>query len=115
MDPPMAIVSQLINTDHLMHENASPSSQTAEMLAINLLNNSLLPDDTLTAAKLELIGIAESRQLHSNYENVVSSEEIMDLSGILNTLDKDIIKQQNSLVQVTNATQGLSDSSVRKF
>jgi hypothetical protein len=95
MDPPMAIVSRLINTftkvtsckrkekedlnqftslfwglkaDHLMHENASSSSQTAEMLAINLLNNSLLPDDTLTAAKLELIGIAESRQLHSNYE-----------------------------------------------
>jgi hypothetical protein len=38
-----------------MHANASTSNQTAKMLAIILLNNSLLPDDTLTAAKLELV------------------------------------------------------------
>jgi hypothetical protein len=48
-----------------MHANASTSSQTAEMLAIILLNNALLPDETLTAAKLELIRIAESRQVSS--------------------------------------------------
>jgi hypothetical protein len=68
-DPPMAIVSRLITTftkvttckrkpkedltqftsrfwglaaDHLIHANASTSSQTAEMLAIILLNNALL-------------------------------------------------------------------------
>jgi hypothetical protein len=114
-DPPMAIVSRLINTfsrvtsfkrmakedlkqftsrfwglaaDHLMHANASSSSQTAEILAILLLNNSLLPDDTLTAAKLELIRIEESMQLPSNSQKVVSSDEIMDLSGELTTLDK---------------------------
>jgi hypothetical protein len=49
-----------------MNANASSSSQTAEMLAIILLNNSILPDDTVTAEKLELIRIAESRQLPSN-------------------------------------------------
>jgi hypothetical protein len=38
----------------------SPPVKPLKMLAI-LLNNSLLPDDTLTAAKLELIRIAESR------------------------------------------------------
>jgi hypothetical protein len=109
-DPPMAIVSRLINTfskvisckrkpkedlnqftsrfwglaaDHLMHANASSSSQTAEMLAIILLNNSLLPDDTLTAAKLELIRIAESRQVPSTSRKFASSEEIMELSPII--------------------------------
>jgi hypothetical protein len=97
----MAIVSRLINTfskvpsckrkanedlnqftsifcglaaDHLMHENASSSSQTSEMSAILLLNNSLLPGDTLTAAKFEFIFIAESRQLPSNSQEVLSSE-----------------------------------------
>ena len=141
-DPPMAIVSRLISTfskvtsckrkpkedlnqftsrfwglaaDHLMHANASSSSQTAEMLAIILLNNSLLPDDTLTAAKLELIRIAESRQLPSNSQTVISSEEIMDLSGELTTLDKDIIKQHNRLVQANSVPQGLGESSVRKL
>jgi hypothetical protein len=97
-DPPMAIISRLINTfskvisckrkpnedineftslfwglaaEHLVHANASTSSQTAEILAIILLNNSLLPDDTLTAAKLELIRIAESRQVPSNSRKFV--------------------------------------------
>jgi hypothetical protein len=106
-DPPMAIVYRLINTfsnvifckrkpkddiktftsrfwglsaDHLMHANAFTSGQTAEMLAIILLNNSLLPDDTLTAAKLELIRIAESRQVPSNSHNFVSPEDIAKVS-----------------------------------
>jgi hypothetical protein len=35
------------------------------MLAILLLNNSILPDDTMTAAKLDLIRIAESRLWYS--------------------------------------------------
>jgi hypothetical protein len=48
--------------EHLMHAGASSSSQTPEMLAIILLNNSNLQDETLTAAKLELIRVAESRQ-----------------------------------------------------
>jgi hypothetical protein len=56
-----------LTADNLMHANASSSSKTTEMLAI-------IPDDTLTAAKLELIRIAASRQLPSNSQNVVSSE-----------------------------------------
>jgi hypothetical protein len=43
-----------------MHAGTSSSSQTVEMLAIILLNNSSLQDETLTAAKLELIRIAET-------------------------------------------------------
>jgi hypothetical protein len=95
-----------------MHANASTSSQTAEMLAIILLNNSLLPDDTLTAAKLELIRIAESRQIPSNPRKIVSPEEIAEVSGELNVLDKDIVKQHNHLVQVTSSTQGRGDNSL---
>jgi hypothetical protein len=88
-----------------MHANASFSSQTAEMLAILL--NSLLPDDTLTAAKLELIRIVESRQLPSNSQIFVSSDEIMDLFGALTIIEKEIIREHDSLVQVIRAPQGL--------
>jgi hypothetical protein len=141
-DPRMAIVSRLINTfskvisckrkpkedinectsrfwglaaDHLMHADASTSSQTAEMLAIILLNNYLLPDDTMTAAKLELIRIAESRQVPSNSRKFVSPEEIAEVSEELNVLDKDIFKQHNHLVHVTSAPQGSGDKSLRKL
>ena len=75
-----------------MHSDASTSSQTAEILEIILLNNSLLPDDTLTAAKLELIRIAESRVVPSKSRKFVSPEEIAEVSGELNVLDKDIVK-----------------------
>jgi hypothetical protein len=98
-----------------MHANASSSSQTVEMLAIILLNNSLLPDDTLTAAKLELIRIAESRQVPSNSRKFASSEEVMELSEELTTLDKDIVKQHNRLVHVTSVPQGRGDMSLRKL
>jgi hypothetical protein len=138
----MAIVSRLINTfskvisckrkpkediteltsrfwglaaDHLMDANASTSSQTSEMLAIILLNNSLLPDDTLTAAKLELIRIAESRQVPSKSRKFVSPEEIAEVSEELNVLDKNIVKQHNHLVHVTSAPQGRRDNSLRKL
>jgi hypothetical protein len=134
----MAIVSRLINTfskvisckrkpkedinefnsrlwglaaDHLMHTNESTSSQTAEMLARILLNNSLLLDDTLAAAKLELIRITESTQVPSNSRKIVSSEEIAEVSEELNVLDKDIVKQHNHLVHVTSAPQGRGDNS----
>jgi hypothetical protein len=138
----MAIVSRLINTfskvisrkrkpkedinelnsrlwglaaDHLMHANASTSSQTAEMLAIILLNNSLLPDDTLTAAKLEIIRIEESRQVPSNLRKFASPEEIAEVSEELNVLDKDIVRQHNRLVHVTSAPQKRGDNSLRKL
>jgi hypothetical protein len=89
-DPPMAVVSRLISTfnkvisckrrpkenistfvsrfwglaaDHLMKVGASSSSQKAEMLAIILLNSACLQEETFTAAKLELIRIAEDRNM----------------------------------------------------
>jgi hypothetical protein len=141
-DPPMAIVSRLINTfrkvifckskpkedinefisrfwglaaDHMIHANASTSSQTAEILDIILLNNSLLPDDTLTAAKLQLIRIAESRQVPSNSRKFISSEEIEEVSEELDVLDNDIVKQHNHPVHVTSAPQGRGDNSLRKL
>jgi hypothetical protein len=98
-----------------MHANASTSSQTAEMLAIILLNNSLLPDDTLTASKLELIQIAESRHVPSNSREFVSPEEIAKVSEELNALDKNIVKQHNHLVHGTSAPQGRGDNSQRKL
>jgi hypothetical protein len=88
-EPPMAFVSRLISSlsiainckrgpkellssfvhrfwglasAHLLHADAVPDSQTAEILAIILLNNSNLPNNTLTAAKLEIIRNAETRK-----------------------------------------------------
>jgi hypothetical protein len=141
-DPPMDIVSRLINTfskvisckhkpkedieeftsrfwglaaDHLKHTIACTSSQTAEMLAIILLNNFLRPNDTLTAAKLEVIRIAESMQVPSNSRKFVSPEEIAEVSEELNVLGKYIVKQHNRLVHVTSAPQGMIDNSLRKL
>jgi hypothetical protein len=75
--------------DHLMHANASTSSQTAEMLSILLLNNALLPDETLTAAKLELIRIAEPRQVSCpNSKEDVTNEDIAELNQAISSLDK---------------------------
>jgi hypothetical protein len=98
-----------------MHENASSSSQTAEMLAIILLNKSMLPEDTLTAAKLELIRIAKSRKVPSNSRIIVSSEEIVEQFGEFTILDKDIVKPHNLLIQVTSAPQGNRSDSLRKL
>ena len=47
--------------EHLMHSNASTSSQIGEFLAFILLNNANLEDGTLTNAKLQLISLAEAR------------------------------------------------------
>ena len=47
--------------DHLMHGGLSSSSQVGEVLAITLLNNASLSDETLTNAKLQLISLAQAR------------------------------------------------------
>jgi hypothetical protein len=125
-DPPMAIVSRLITTfnkvvlckrkpneslkvfvtrfwglaaDHLMHAGASSSSQTAEMLAIILLNNASLQDETLTAAKLELIRVAESRQCDSgSTKEGISSSDIRDIEADVTSLHKWVVSEHNKLV-----------------
>ena len=90
--------------DHLMHANASTSSQTAEMLAIILLNNALLPDETLTAAKLELIRIAESRQASSpSRKEDVTHEDLAELSQAISSLDKRVSSDYNKISKDADA------------
>ena len=89
VDPPIAVVSRLISSfnavtncrrqrnedlgtfvsrfrglaaDHLMHGGLSSSSQVGEVLAITLLNNANLSEETLTSAKLQLISLAQARE-----------------------------------------------------
>ena len=93
VDPPIAIVTRLISafnkvtscvrrnnehlnrfvdrfrgvaSEHLMHAGASSSSQIGEVLAITMLNNAKLEEGTLTNAKMQLIGLAESRLVKNN-------------------------------------------------
>ena len=88
VDPPISMVTRLISSyqqvtscwrdrsenlstfvlrfrrlaaEHLLHANASSSSQIGEVLAITLLNNANLGEGTLTNAKLQLISHAEAR------------------------------------------------------
>jgi hypothetical protein len=92
--------------DHLMHANASNSSQTAEMLAIILLNNALLPDETLTAAKLELIRITESRQVSSpNNREDVTYEDLAELRQTISSLDKRVSSDYNRIAKDSDANE----------
>ena len=45
-----------------MHGGLSSSSQVGEVLAITLLNNANLSEETLTSAKLQLISLAQARE-----------------------------------------------------
>jgi hypothetical protein len=125
-DPPMAVVSRLINTfnkvvgckrkpkeaintfvsrfwglaaDHLMHAGTSSSSQTAEMLAIILLNNASLQDETLTAAKLELIRLAESREPKVDKNGPVVRADIKVLKDHIINADKQIVSVHNNAIK----------------
>jgi hypothetical protein len=103
-----------------MHANASTSSQTAEMLAIILLNNAVLPDDTLTAAKLELIRIAESRQTKSTVtESAISRNDLLELRNQIHDLDKRVVSDHNKLISGSNtlhvtSRQSMFSSTLRK-
>ena len=59
----LAFVSRFrgLGADHLMHGGLSSSSQVGEVLAIKLLNNANLREETLTNAKLQLIALAKER------------------------------------------------------
>ena len=48
--------------DHFLHLEVSASSQVIEILAITLLNNASLSDETLTNAKLQLIALVQARE-----------------------------------------------------
>lgn len=53
-----------LTAHHLMHVVVSTTSQVSEVLAITLLNNAMLSDETLTNAVLHLAALAESRKNH---------------------------------------------------
>jgi predicted component of type VI protein secretion system len=70
------------------------------MLAIILLNNALLPDETLTAAKLELIRIAEYRQVSSpSSKEDVTNEDIAELRQAISSLDKRVSSDYNKIAK----------------
>ena len=53
---------QCLAAEHLMHAGETSSSQTDEVLAITLVKNADLEENTLTNAKLQLIGFAQARR-----------------------------------------------------
>lgn len=88
VEPPIAIVTRLISSfnkvsacvrhksedlsafvsrfrglaaEHMMHAGVSSNSQVGEILAITLLNNSNLSEETLSNAKMQLVGMAQSK------------------------------------------------------
>jgi len=116
VDPPIAVVSRLISSfnqvtncrrrrneelstfvsrfrglsaDHLMHGGLSASSQVGEVLAITLLNNANLSEETLTNAKLQLIALAQARDDHALAPTVpVAPETISSLRAFSEKLSK---------------------------
>ena len=108
VDPPIPVVSRLIasfnkvtncrrrrsedlNTfvsrsrglaaDHLMHGGLSSSSQVGQVLAITLLNNASLSEETLTNAKLQLISLAQARESQGQTEAVYIPKSKIDELG----------------------------------
>lgn len=61
--------------DHLMHVGVSTASQLSETLAITLLNNALLSEETLTNAVLQLVALAESRKQPEPEDGVLVSRD----------------------------------------
>jgi hypothetical protein len=73
------------------------------MLAIILLNNSNLQDETLTAAKLELIRVAESRKASQGPSpGGISAPEFKFIEEDLTALHKIIITQHKKLMAASS-------------
>jgi hypothetical protein len=127
----MAVISRLINTfsevvgckrkpkealnafvsrfwglaaDHLTHAGPSTSSQIAEMLAIILLNNASLQDETHTAM-LELIRLVESREPSVDKIGPVVKADITLLKDDITKADKQIVSvHENSIKSLGSST-----------
>jgi hypothetical protein len=92
-------------TDHLMHAGTSSSSQTAEMLAIILLNNASLRDETLTATTLELIRLDVSREPNVDKNSPVVRADIKVLKDHITNADKKIVSvHRNSIKSLGSST-----------
>ena len=69
--------------DHLMHGGLSSSSQGGGVLAITLLNNTGLSEETFTNAKLQLISLAHTRENQRQAEAVhVPNSKLDELSKV---------------------------------
>ena len=117
IDPLIAMVSKLINSfhrvstcrqkknedlsvfvsrfrglaaEHLMHSNASTSSQIGEVLAITLLNNANLEERTLTNAKLQLISLAEARAVEMSPPTTrsFSTKDLKEFKSVLESAEE---------------------------
>ena len=145
VDSPIAVVSRLISSfhrvtdfcrrrnedlrsfvsrfrglaaDHLMHGALSSSSQVGEVLAITLLNNANLSEETLTSAKLQLIALAKEREEVRDTESLPSrtsipisvEQEIADLTAKVNELkDSRLVKtfKNDSITDVKSRLHSL--------
>lgn len=132
VDPPIAMVSRLISSfdkvsscrrkknedlsvfvsrfrglaaEHLMHSNASTSSQVGEVLAITLLNNANLEEGTLTNAKLQLISLAEARAENEKDRATkeVSAKALDDLEKIIRKIKDSRIIPPGESTATSNA------------
>lgn len=66
-----------LTADHRLHVRLSVSSQVSKILAIKLLNNANLSDETLTNAKLQLIALAQSREEETPRSATTINEETL--------------------------------------
>ena len=121
IDPPIAMVSRLISSfqkvtscrcsknedlrvfvsrfrglaaSHLLHANASSSSQIGEVLAVTLLNNANLDEGTLMNATSALITHAEAREDDVSRSNLMEVpkdvvEKMWSIAEKLSFLEKD--------------------------
>lgn len=117
VDPPIAMVTRLISsypkvtscrTDpkeklsifvsrfrglaakHLLHSNASSTSQIGEVLAITLLKNANLEDETLTNAKLQPISHAQARSKEKEIDNASNGLVLKEILAELQTISEQL-------------------------
>ena len=81
--------------DHLMHGGLSSSSQVGEVLAITLLNNANLSEETLTNAKLQLIALAKERE--DAQTNMKSKSDV--------SVSEDVVEEVDDLLELVRELQ----------
>ena len=99
--------------DHLMHGGLSSSSQVGEVLAITLLNNANLSEETLTNTKLQLFALAKERDDNDNKnkEEFISIPKTVekDISTLLEKVDE----FKESILLKTFKTDSIRDVKAR--
>ena len=79
-----------------MHAGVSSSSQVGEVLAITLLNNSDLSDETLSNAKIQLVAMTKAKQATAaNSPSNISSNCISQIKRVAEEMST--IKESSQL------------------